>query len=597
MRISRIRIVNFANFLELDIETGDNIVVVGENKAGKSNFVRALQLVLDPAMSERDRHLGLDDFWDGLEERKVGATVEVFVELTDFTDDARLMAHLCDCVVDPGPPMVARLTYRFQPKVGLEGDPESLADYEHVIFGGADPDMAVAGSVRRMLPLDIQGALRDAEKDLASWRRSPLRPLIEELMSGVDDETREVIENVVNEAGEELEKLDEVVEVSRRIAERLEAIAGPQHAVPITLGVAPTQVEALLRGLRILIDEGARGIGEASLGTANLIFLALKCLELDRLVAAGERDHTFFAVEEPEAHLHPHVQRLVYRYFLESVAAAGDGDAAANRTTILTTHSPHVASVSPIRSIVLLRHDSDAGATRGVAGARVPLEDRDMADLQRYIDVNRGELFFARGVILVEGEAERFLLPAFASALGMPLDILGISVCSVGGTNFVPYVKLLGADGLEIPHVVLTDLDPQEEGPALARGRIIRLLRLVEDDDDGPNGMDDGALFDRAGRRGYFVNGSTLELELFDAGMGEAMMRAITREIRLSPGTRRVFGGWIADPDSLNEAKLLGWVERIGKGRFAQSLAGHVSAEVCPDYIQGALAHIRDAVS
>ena len=596
MRISRIGIVNFANFQELDIRTGDNIVVVGENKVGKSNFIRALQLVLDPGLSERDRHLGLDDFWDGLGENKLGATVEVFVELTDFTNDERLMAHLCDCVVEPEPEMVARLTYRFQPKAGLDGDPHSLTDYEHVIFGGDDPDMAVGGSVRRMLPLDIQGALRDAEKDLASWRRSPLRPLIEEMMIGVDEDTRKEIQDVVNEAGKELEGLDQVVDVARRIGERLVEIAGPQHAVPISLGVAPTQIDALLRGLRILIDGGARGVGEASLGTANLIFLALKCLELDRLVAEGERDHTFFAVEEPEAHLHPHVQRLVYRYFLETGAMGNEEDDRLNRTTILTTHSPHVASVSPIRSVVLLRHDSTAGATTGISAADAPLEDADVADLQRYIDVNRGELFFARGVILVEGEAERFLIPAFASALEMPLDILGISVCSVGGTNFRPYVKLLGPGGLDIPHVLLTDLDPREDKPPLARRRIFNLLEIV-DADNGFRELDDDALFREAGQRGYFVNGSTLELELFDAGMDGEIIAVLTRELGVSRRRRREFVEGIVTPAGVDKDTLLRRIERVGKGRFAQSLCREITGDVCPGYIRGALERIRDAVS
>jgi putative ATP-dependent endonuclease of OLD family len=72
--------------------------------------------------------------------------------------------------------MVARLTYRFQPKANLGRDPESLADYEYIIFGGDDPEMSIGSSSRRMLPLDVQVALRDAEKDLASWRNSPLRP-------------------------------------------------------------------------------------------------------------------------------------------------------------------------------------------------------------------------------------------------------------------------------------------------------------------------------------------------------------------------------------------------------------------------------------
>jgi predicted ATP-dependent endonuclease of OLD family len=50
VRISKIRINNFANFSEFEIETGDNLVVVGENKVGKSNLIFALQLILDPGL-------------------------------------------------------------------------------------------------------------------------------------------------------------------------------------------------------------------------------------------------------------------------------------------------------------------------------------------------------------------------------------------------------------------------------------------------------------------------------------------------------------------------------------------------------------------
>lgn len=194
------------------------------------------------------------------------------------------MAHLNDCVLNPGPPMVARLTHRSQPKIGLNRTPEALKDYEYVIFGGADPDMQIGGAFRRILPIDVQGALRDAEKDLSSWRKPPLRPLIEELSTSLDDETREEIQTQIDEAQRELVDHDEVAATAERISERLIAIAGGQHAVSVSLGLAPTRVDALLRSLRLLLDSGICGIGDASLGTANLIFLALQSLELDRLV-------------------------------------------------------------------------------------------------------------------------------------------------------------------------------------------------------------------------------------------------------------------------------------------------------------------------
>lgn len=594
VRISRVRIVNFANFSELEVETSASLVIVGENKVGKSNFIRALQLVLDPSISERDRYLGLEDFWDGLDE-KIGATVEISVELTDFQGDPRLMAHLGDFVIDAGPPMVSRMTYRFQPKANLGRAPESLADYEYILFGGEDPNMGVDPSVRRMLPLDVQVALRDAEKDLASWRRSPLRPLIEELLTGLDDDDREEIQELVDEAQTELATRREVLATAERISRRLTEIAGEQHAVPVSLGLAPTQVDSLLRGLRILIDDGARGVGDASLGTANLIFLALKSLELDRLVDEGERDHTFFAVEEPEAHLHPHVQRLVFRYFLQGPAAAGEAGTP-NLTTILTTHSPHIASVSPLRSIVLLRHDAGVGATVGVSAASATLTAREEADLQRYIDVNRGELFFARGIIFVEGDAERFLIPAFANALGIHLDILGISVCSIGGTNFAPYLKLVGPNGLRMPHVILTDRDLNAPQPPLARRRLIRLLRLVEQGVDY-DAMNAEQVFEHAKRHGMFVNGSTLEPELFRAGLDVAVQSVLGQELNLAAGTRDTLAQWVADHDALDEERLIQLIERIGKGRFAQVIARYATEETCPSSIREALEYIRDAVS
>ncbi|MGF6349529.1 ATP-dependent nuclease [Variovorax sp. W2I14] len=593
MRICRIAIENFANFDSVDFATDDSLVVVGENKVGKSNLLKALRLVLDPSLPDRERQLGLEDFWDGLGDEKLGYEVEVVVELTDFEDNDNLLAVLAGCLVEKEPP-VARLTYLYRPKADLKGkEPESLADYEFLVFGGTDEDNVFTALQRRELPMDYLFALRDAEGDLLNWRRSPLRPIIEELTANLDDKARAELQKLVNDASEGLAARPEVAAAAQKVAQRLEKMVGDEHAVSLALGVAPTNVDVLLRSLRLLIDGGARGIGDASLGTANLLFLTLKALELERAVKAGERSHTFLAIEEPEAHLHPHVQRLVYRHYL-----GADGDAPENVTTILTTHSPHIASVAPLRSIVLLREDPGDEATVITSAAKVELTVDDEDDLQRYIDVTRGELFFARGIIFVEGDAERFLVPAFATARGLDLDSLGVTVCSVAGTNFLPYVKLVGPDSLDIPFIVLTDRDPVGDGSPLAYGRVSKLLKHLGMDDEDLDEYDADGLFEYAENDGIFVNSTTLEVDLFEAGMGAAMAAVFAKAASTyGPKRQAMVKQWLDDPASLDEDKFLGLVENVGKGRFAQALAGHVKAAHCPEYMKKAFTFIQNGFS
>ncbi len=595
MRISRIMIENYANFERVEFATDDSLVIVGENKAGKSNLLRALRLVLDPMLPDRDRQLGLEHFWDGLGDAKLGATVKVVVELTDFEGNDNLLAVLGGSLVDTETPVVARLTYLYRPKAALEGAaPQTLADYEFLVFGGANEDNAFTAARRRELPMDYLFALRDAEGDLLNWRRSPLRPIIEELTASLDEKAREELQQLVSNAQSTLAQRPEVSAAARKVYDRLVEMVGDEHAVSLTLGATPTNVDVLLRGLRLLIDGGARGIGDASLGTANLLFLTLKGLELERAVEAGERGHTFLAIEEPEAHLHPHVQRLVYRHYLGE-----EGDAPQNVTTILTTHSPHIASVAPLRSIILLREDAEGRSTSITSAAEVNLLADEEDDLQRYIDVTRGELFFARGIIFVEGDAERFLIPQFAAALDVDLDTLGVTVCSVASANFLPYLKLVGPDALDVPFVILTDLDPPDDGGApLAFARVRDILALWMEQEDVAQYEEFDDLWEDGEMHGIFVNDKTLEVELFQAGMGPAMTPILQRHAN-SWGSQRstVMAGWIADPTTLDEGKLLGWVGEVGKGRFAQALAGSAAEEVCPEYIKKALAYVKNGFS
>ena len=598
VRISRIHIKDFRNFHDFDVSLGDHAVIVGENKVGKSNLLFAVQLVLDPSLPETARQLRMEDFWDGLQ-RPLTADhrIEIIVELTHFEDNEDQLAVLAEHLVQPSP-MTARLTYVFQPKASDEGGPKKGSDYEYFVFGGDRPENLIGSEVRRRIPMSLLPALRDAESDLLNWRRSPLRPLLETAASLIDAEELQEVAEEVSGATNAVTDIQEIKKVAGNLAAKLIDMVGDTQAVDTALGFSPTGPERLIRSLRLFIDGGERAISDASLGSANLIYLALKSLELEHLVQSHERDHTFLAIEEPEAHLHPHLQRLVYRAFLRPRDETQEHDPAedhlvASATTILlTTHSPHIVSVAPVPSFVVLRQHSQENATIGHSTASVDFTQSEISDLERYLNVTRGEILFARGVLLVEGQAELFVIPALATLCGTNLDKLGISVCSVSGTHFGPYVKLLGPSALNTPFAVITDHDPRPDGSSLGAKRVIRLLRELVDADQLLD-KEEPELLEFAEEYGLFLNEYTFEVDLFRCGRHGSICKTLM-ELAPGPAARQRAKRWKAGPDSLDEEQFLKDIEAIGKGRFAQGLCAHLVNNKCPAYIRNAIRYVAE---
>ena len=165
-------------------------------------------------------------------------------------------------------------------------------------------------------------ALRDVESDLRSYANNPLLNLLrgkEKTVAIVKQ--NEIIESV-DKLNTQISSLDEVKEIKQGIDKNIKEAVGTTYAPNIDIkSELPNEMEKLFQSLKLWVgdpnDEGYNGrIWELSLGGANLIYLSLKLLEYEKVKT--DRIANFLLVEEPEAHIHTHIQKTLFNNLKEN---------------------------------------------------------------------------------------------------------------------------------------------------------------------------------------------------------------------------------------------------------------------------------------
>ena len=427
MHISRIYIKNFRNFSEIDIPLSDGVTcIIGENNTGKTNLFRALRLVIDNNLPSSSRQLAEQDIFAKADFTEPNEVI-VSVEFSDFEDCINSQALVCAWKVKqprcrkahiqvPSKTLHSRTNWKTV-LISMSLCLDEHYEWQIVGGGGTDPKslqwndddgQSVRFSDLQHFKLEYLKDLRDVVQDLERDRVSPLR----RLLRLNDDKALEAeLVAIAQDANRSIAEHQLISDVSEGLGNEFTRVVGPAFEdIQLNLGMVESSFAAIIRSLKILFrDRGFQHddfqISRNGLGLNNLLYITMVLRAFDLTLSSDDVAGQLVLIEEPEAHLHPQLQRTLY-----------DVLRGAPSQVLLTSHSTHISSKAPLNSFVSLTLSPEGTKANRLA---LPgnLEDKEVKDLERYLDATRSTLLYARKVMLVEGPAELFLIPRMIEAV------------------------------------------------------------------------------------------------------------------------------------------------------------------------------------
>ena len=459
MYLSQVNAENFRIFgseadgsnLSLKLNKGLN-VLVGENDAGKTAVLDAIRLCLGTTahdfyrFEEDDFHKKFvdDPFFAQWE---IADTLSITCKFEDLSvEDAAPLADHLD-TEDGSPVLYVTLKVTRNEQNGVSVRRRTHSTLHSGLNGGGPP---IDGMAREFIRCTYLKALRDADRELSAGKGSRLSQILlaSKYMGGQDtDDSVQTISYLDSPSDIPVDQLPKNLVGVMRLAEEL---IGRNEAIKYinkdvnddylsNLLLAHNQLEGLVSignksGLKQVLekleallrheeDETPRG-----LGMKNTLFMATEFLLL-----RNEDNLPLLLIEEPEAHLHPQMQSRMVDFLLKETEKENKPV-----QVIMSTHSPHFAASVPLENIIVMA----SGKGYSLAQGLTKLDESDYAFLQRFLDATKANLFFAKGVLIVEGDAENLLLPTLAKCLGRDLHEYGVSIVKVGHTGLFRYSRI-----------------------------------------------------------------------------------------------------------------------------------------------------------
>ncbi|PGB02042.1 ATP-dependent nuclease [Bacillus toyonensis] len=507
MYISELTINNFRSFNKkttLNFNDGIN-VIIGQNNAGKTTVIKALDILFNNSSSKR---LNINDFnrSASISELKVcppkiyiSAKLKESENEDEYSDE---LVTVATWLTTLNTPYEATITYEyFLPEKEVDEyrnlmdnistkdinkywkaiEHNFLKKYVHRIYVG-NPEFKNSVHNDEINRFDFQflTAIRDVERDLFKGNNSLLREVIDffmdyDIKSDSDLEKKEKIEKIQKKKRDFSNESKKIIEsLQQRMKNGEEQIlkyvhntgAGIDESKPSFDGeILDTELYSALR----LIVEKKSGIKlpaiSNGLGYNNLIYISLLLSKMQKdasgdYLGSNAKVFSILAIEEPEAHLHPSMQ---YK-FLQFLKENKDSDV---NQIFITSHSPNITAAVDLEDILVIQKINEEIK---IAYPSKVFNDSDEEDVisrnyvKRFLDVTKADLFFAQNVILVEGIAEQLVIPEFANSMNLNLADSHTTVLNIGGRYFNHFLKLFDTNRCEFALTkkvaCITDLDP-----------------------------------------------------------------------------------------------------------------------------------------